>query len=316
MQQFPWRLLAPQHWPIWIGVGIAWLLAHLPYRAQMAIGAGIGRLLYRVATERRRVVAVNIGLCFPELDDPARARLVHQNFLETGRGILDMLNTWFRSDAAFQRLVTIDGLDHVRDALSRGKGVIVLSAHMSAFQVGLRAISGHGTLSAVFRLRSDPVLNFLMVRISSRWLRGRLIDSADMPNMLGALKAGHLLFYAPDQHPLTKFRVAAPFFGRMTMTHAGTTGVARMTGAAVLPFFTYRRSDAPGYRIEILPVLDAFPSADKLADSVRVNQVIETAIRKAPEQYFWLHERFKRLADGEVWRNAYTLKIVGKKGPG
>ena len=125
----------PRHWPAWVGIGIAALLARLPWSLQRVLGRGIGRLLMVLFGSRRRVAARNLALCFPELDADAQAALLRRSFEELGIGLFEFARAWWGSVEPMRGKVTVEGLEHLQAARAGGRGVIIISGHFVSLEL-------------------------------------------------------------------------------------------------------------------------------------------------------------------------------------
>ncbi len=288
------NLLAPKHWPTWFALGIGWLISQLPYPLQMRVGHWLGILTYLLLKSRRHVVEVNLQLAFPELDEKARAALVKAHFHSAGKGIVETMLCWWGSDAKVKRLAHFEGLKHLQEAIRSGRGILLLSAHFTSLELGVRMSTMHADVTAMYRPPSNPVIDKVMRASRERQVGKDVIPKSNIRGLIKALRQGQAVWYAPDQSAKNKLSAMVPFFGEPAMTNLATSRLAKMSNAIVLPFFTLRRNDGKGYRVVILPALENFPTDDEIADALRVNQVIEEVVRESPEQYFWLHRRFKR----------------------
>ncbi|WP_090250692.1 LpxL/LpxP family Kdo(2)-lipid IV(A) lauroyl/palmitoleoyl acyltransferase [Ectothiorhodospira marina] len=286
-------LYHPHHWPMWVGVALLWALVRLlPWRWLVRLGEGVGRLLHPLARERRRIAETNIRLCFPELDEKARQRLVKDHFRAMGAALFETPFGWWATDEQLASLEHVEGLEHLQEALAQGKGVLLLSAHFTSLEICGRLILRHQPLAAMYRANQNPVVEYFFRRNRERHCT-RAIRRDQAKEVIRTLRQGEVVWYAPDQAFKTRASVMVPFFGQLAATNPATSRLARITGAPVMPFFGYRLPGNQGYRLVIHPPLEDFPGETPEADATRINQVIEQAIREAPEQYFWTHRRFK-----------------------
>ncbi len=291
--------LAPRFWPLWLSIGLLGLLSLLPYRAQLALGAAIGRLAYRFADKRRWIVQTNIRLCFPELSEQKQAALVQQNFESTGIGIFETALSWWGSDKRLLPLCHFEGEEHIEAALEKGRGVILLTAHMTCLEIGAHLMAIRFPLQAVYKKAHNPLFEWFMYR--SRIKRSHeAIQTYETRKMIRALKKNRVTWYAMDQDFGRKQNVFVPFMGVLASTLITVSRLAKMSGAVVVPYFPYRMPDGRGYRIVIKPALENFPVGDDEKDATRINDIIGEAVRQAPEQYFWAHRRFKTRPEGEA----------------
>ncbi len=292
------RYRTPRYWPIWIGLGAMRVAAALPLRTALRLGFALGRGLGWLARRRCHVAAVNLRLCFPELDAGARAQLLEANLAATGMGLLEIALCWWAPDAALRERVEIEGLEHYDAALARGKGAILLTGHFTTLELGAGLFALHRPFHAMYRPHGNPLYDTVM-----RWARERRSRMATIPRddvraMLRALKRGETVWYAPDQDYGGTDSVFVPFFGIPARTITATSRFARITGAAVVPYYPERLADGR-YRIRVLPALEGFPSDDEFRDAARINALIEGWVRAVPEQYLWVHRRFKGRPPGE-----------------
>ncbi len=277
-------------------MGVLRLAAWLPLRSQHTVGAWLGLRAMRFMPRRRHIVDTNLRLCFPEWDEATRTAQVRAHFAALGIGLLELADAWWATDAKLRAWVNIQGLEHLDAGLAKGRGVLLLSAHFSNLELGARLLLLHRAIHGVYRPHENPVLNWLMTRNRERYAEAA-IPRDDVRAMMRCLKKNGVLWFAPDQNFGHKHSVFADFFGVPAATNTATARLAEMTGAAVVPFFCHRLPHGQGYRITLQPALEDFPataSPDWLQQATqRVNHVIEDAIRQAPEQYFWVHRRFK-----------------------
>ena len=296
-------LLAPRHWPTWVGMGLLrGIAAILPVGALEVLGGWLGRLALPFAGRRRQITEINLRLCFPGLADGERRSLVRRHFESLGIAVFEFCLGWWAPDAKLAGRVRLEGLEHLHAAFARGKGVILLSAHFTTLEIGGRFLAMHTRelpLNAMYRRSDNPVVERVL-RGRRQQQFGEPIGRDDVRAMLRALKDNQAVWYAFDQNYKAKNMVFAPFFGVPAATNTATSRLARATGAAVVPFFTRRLPDGAGYAQRIDPALDGFPSDDPVADATRLNALIEGWAREAPDQYLWSHRRFKTRPAGEA----------------
>jgi KDO2-lipid IV(A) lauroyltransferase len=295
---FRFALLAPRHWPAWLGVGVIWLVAKLPYPALLALGRGVGRLAMLIRNERRRVAARNIALCYPALDAAQQRRLLDAHMRDLGVMLVEFALGWMGSDRALDRLpVHIDGLEHLAAARAQGKGVLLVGGHFSHLELCARLVSRRIRIAGMYRRMDSAVFEWVVLRARLHYAEA-MFDKDDLRGTVKYLRAGGTLWYAPDQDMRSKDSVFVPFFGVPAATITATHHLARLSGAAVVPFF-HHRLPGGGYALRLEAPLADFPSADITADTARVNIAIERMVREAPEQYLWVHKRFKSRPAGE-----------------
>jgi KDO2-lipid IV(A) lauroyltransferase len=290
-------LLSPRYWPAWFGLGVLWLIARLPFRVLLALGTMLGWITRLLPGERRHVARRNLELCFPELDAPARARLLHATLADLGMMLVEFAFAWLGSERALARVpLRIEGLEHLQQCRVQGRGVLLVGAHFSHLELCARLVSQRIRIAGMYRVMDNPVFERTVLRARLRYAAA-MFTKDDIRRTLKYLKDGGTLWYAPDQDMRGKDSVFVPFFGIEASTITATHHLARLSGAAVLPFF-HRRDDDGSYTIRIEAPLADFPSADAATDTARVNAAIEQMVRAAPAQYLWVHKRFKTRPPG------------------
>lgn len=304
--EFTARLLMPQHWPVWLFMGVLAAITFLPYRVQLSIGKGVGLLAHKVARSRRHVAEVNIGLCFPEKSTEEQAKLVRQTFIDNGIGFFETLISWFRRADYLMPMTDFTGLEKIEAAQAQGKGVILLGAHYSMLDLSGALICNHIEASITYKRQGHPVLNYVMERGRSRHYKNCFV-SKDTRAIIKALRNGDVIWYAPDQDFGFKNTVFADFFGVQTATLTATSQLAKLGRAVVLPMTYFRRDDNSGYDIEVHEALP-IPGESLEADAQVASHFLEQQIRRHPSQYLWLHKRFKSQPGQEGQRGALYKK--------
>ncbi len=279
-----------RHWPALLGVRLFKLLSLLPWSVQTRLGRMIGWLFFHCVRVRRHVVAVNLRLAFPEKSPNEQHALAAAHYRSLGLGVFETCLAWW---APAKRLPPheIVGREHLEAAQARGKGVLLLTAHFTTLEICARMFAESLPFGCLYREANNAVVAEQM-RLAREARTRVAVSMDDLRGLLRALKQGHTIWYAPDQGKRSKFSKILPFFGVPAMTNTATSRLAEMTGAAVVPYFGIRRPDG-SYLLTILPALDNFPTADAEADSLRINRLFEEHIKAAPDQYFWVHRRFK-----------------------
>ena len=288
---------SPRTWPVWFGMGLLRLACLLPHRVAMALGRLLGRLVHAIAGSRRAIVRRNIELCFPELTPDERDALTKEHFKALGMAVIELgLGRW-ASDRHLHSMTTLNGVEHVKQALDAGKGVILLSAHFTTLEISGRVLANAiPPFDAVFRKNRSEFITELQ-RTGREVSADSTIEKRDIKYTVRSLRQGRAVWYAPDQSYNRKGAEVIEFFGVPTMHATATSTLARLGTAVTIPFFPLRRKDGT-YEMTMLPPLENFPSDDPVADTKQYIAVLEDHIRKAPEQYFWIHRKFKGLPDG------------------
>lgn len=289
----------PRYWPTWLGIAAMWLVARLPFRLQMAIGKQLGLLSYHLARGRRHVCEVNLSLCFPELTAQQHRQLVRKTFIANGIGFIEIAIAWSGNPDRYRHLAHIHGQENVEQALQQGKGILLLGLHQTCFEMAGFLYSMHGDINATYRANDkNPLFDAFMYNGRRRLYKG-LFERKDIRGAMRCLKQNRMLWYAPDQDYGPQHSVFTPFFGIPAATITAGSRYAAFNGSPVLFFSHYRREDNSGYDIYFSEPLSDYPSGDDEQDGVIINRLVEDAIRKQPDQYLWLHKRFKTSPPGE-----------------
>ena len=298
-QHYPEHPAHPYNWSQTATVTALWLLARLPYRAGFAVGGALGGLAYYLARERRAIARRNLELCFPEKSAAEREALVQENFRATGRSVVETALAWFGGPQVERIPVEIRGEEHIRAALAAGAPVIALSGHFLSVELCARRLPDDLPMVAMYKpMNKKKVMDKAMLNARRRNVTDA-VSKDDMRGLLRTLKKGLPVWYAGDQDYGRKHSVFAPFFGVPAATIIALSRLTKMSKATVVPLFFFRERDG-SYLIEFQPALEDFPSGDDVEDATRMNRVVEEAVRRHPEQYLWMHRRFKRQESPET----------------
>jgi KDO2-lipid IV(A) lauroyltransferase len=291
--------LHPRFWALWLGLGLLWVLAQLPYAVLLWLGRGLGGLMYHLAAERRAIAALNLQLCLPELSAADRERLLRENFASMGITFFEMAISWWWPAKRLRTLGSIEGLEHLKQAQADGQGVILMALHFTTLEMGGGLLGMQHGMYGMYRAHKNPLFDYVQRRGREQRLVST-IERDDVRGMLKLLRAGGAIWYAPDQDYGAKQSLFAPLFGISAATVTATSKFARLGKARVVPFTQQRLADGSGYQLVIHPPLVDFPGESPQTDCLRINQWVEAAIRQCPEQYLWAHRRFKTRPPGEA----------------
>lgn len=277
-------------------IALRLLHALLPVAALARVGEALGLLLYAFGRTRRHIGATNLKLCFPDLPEAERARLLKAHFLALGRSTVLETVSWWGSRAELDRLVRLEGLEHVR--AHQGKPLIWLAPHFVGLNVGaIRVTVEFAPIVSIYSRLKSAAFDRVMLHSRTRFGGSEMHSRQEgVKPVIRAIKTGKPFYYLPDMDYGRKESIFVPFFGVPAATITGLPRLARATGAVVVPCIT--RWEKGGYVVRFYPAWDDYPTADVEADTRRMNAFIEDRIREMPEQYFWLHKRFKTQPEG------------------
>lgn len=282
-----------------IGISLMWLLHFLPLPLLAAAGNALGMLLYWFARERRFVAATNLRLCFPEMSEAERRTLARKNFQAFARSLLERGILWWSPASRIQRYTRVEGLEHYTAAQARGP-VIVLAPHFIALDVGGSWMIQHVDLVSMYSNQKNPLFHEMLLHGRSRFGTQKLYSRQQgLRPVIRAMREGRPFYYLPDQDLTARDGVFAPFFGVPAATLTAVPRLAGMTGAQVVPCISKQLPGGQGYEVRFYPAWENYPTGDVIADTRRMNEFIEARVREMPEQYFWLHKRFKTRPEGE-----------------
>ncbi len=285
--------------PIWIILGILWIIVHLPKRFRIWLGKSLGKFLYLFPSSPKRITYQNLQLCFPEWTDEERKKLAKENFASLGLAVIETMMAWALPDEKLKNLYQLYGKEHALNALQKGKGIIFIAPHFTCIEIIGRLLGMHYQFGVMYKPHKKPYFSYIHKRFRKKHY-STYIPSNRVRELFHALSQNLPIWYAYDvDGGLKRSSVFAPFFGIPASTLTTVSRFARISGASVLPLSYFRRDDNSGYDIIISPSLENFPSDNLYEDAVRLNSVLESAIRQKPSQYIWQYKRFKTRQPGE-----------------
>lgn len=303
---FTKRLLHPRYWLTWFGISILYLIVLLPYPVIYQLGKGLGLLSMKLIGKRKETARQNLKLCFPDKSQQERDKILRDNFISTGLAIFETGMAWFWSDKRLKKHSSIEGDLHITQIQQSGQGVLLIGIHFLTLELGARILGMSHPGVGVYRPNDNPVMDYVQ-------LKGRLksnkymLERYNTKGMIRALKNGELLWYAPDHDYGPKNSVFAPLFAvEKAATTIGTRILVKLSQPAIIPF-TPKREKNGHYTVYVTPELKGYPIDDDVLAATFMNKAIEHEILKAPEQYMWLHRRFKTRPKGEA--PLYTNKV-------
>jgi Kdo2-lipid IVA lauroyltransferase/acyltransferase len=279
-------------------LALMWLLRLLPLPLLAAIGNGFGALLYAFGRERRRVCQINLARCLPELSTGERDTLARRHFRAFARTFLERAILWWGSPARIRRLVRIEAWEHFEAV--RGGPLILLAPHFVGLDMGAARLMQEIDLVSIYSRQKNEVFDAVLYAGRMRFGRLTLLSRQEgVRPALRAMQAGRPFYYLPDMDYGQRDTIFVPFFGINAATITGVSRLARLAGARVLPCVTRMLPGGEGYVVRFFPAWENYPGVNIEADTRRMNAFIEEQVREMPEQYLWVHKRFKTRPAGE-----------------
>lgn len=291
--------LHPRYWPTWIMFAFLRLASLLPYSSQLFLGKLVGRLIKLAFKKRHKIVDINLQQCFPDKSLSERNRIKHDCYENIGIGLFEMAMCWWWPEKRLRPLVEVHGLEHIQNTFDQGRGVILLSGHFTSLELGGRLLALFQPFQAMYRVQKNPLFDSYLYHKRNEYLIDT-VSRKDTRKLIKGIKNQIPTWYAPDQDFHRERNVFVPFMGVTTATISASSRLAQASGAAMLPFYPERKRDGSGYVLTIEAPLDNFPSGDDIEDATRINASIEAFVHRHPDQYMWVHKRFRTRPPGEA----------------
>ena len=290
------NFIHPKYFPTWILILLMRVGVFIPFRLQVFFGKMIGKLIYPIMTELRKTAYSNISNCFPEKKQPQVTLLVKQHFEAIGISLFETANAYYASDKKINKMLTINNEQHFTEALKKEGGIILLCSHFMPLMLGSRALLIKHTIANIYRPQNNQLFDQVMVKgyIKNGAI---MIKSTDTRSILKAINNSLPIWYAPDQDLGKNNSIFAPLFGIQTATASATSRLAKNNNTRVIPYSFIRTRH--GYEMSFDKPLKNYPTSDAIKDASKTNQILEKQILKNPEQYLWVHRRFKTRPEGE-----------------
>jgi len=281
-----------------LAIGVFWLLHFLPLAVLARIGAVAGLAFMAFGRERREVARTNLALCFPGWDKARREAVLRAHFRAIGRSFFEAGIVWWGSEERIRRIVRIEGEEHARAQGDRR--IILLVPHFVGIEMeGLR-VSMDGKGMAVYSHQKNRVFDEFLVRVRSRFPGTRMVARQEgVKTLLRGFKDGLFLQLSPDLDLGPRDAIFVPFFGVQAATVTALSRLARLADAVMVPVVVRQLPGGEGYVMRMYPAWENYPGESVEADTRRMNSFIEERVLEMPEQYYWVHKRFKTRPEGE-----------------
>ena len=290
------NFIHPKYFPTWILILLMRVGVFIPFKLQIFFGRIIGKLIYPFMTELRKTAYTNISNCFPDKKQPQVTLLVKQHFEAIGISLFETANAYYASDKKIKKILTINNEKNFTEALKKEGGIILLCSHFMPLMLGSRALLIKHTIANIYRPQNNQLFDQVMVK---GYIRNGavMIKSTDTRSIMKAINNSLPIWYAPDQDLGKNNSIFAPLFGIQTATASATSRLAKNNNTRVIPYSFVRAKH--GYEMSFEKPLKNYPSGNAIKDASKTNQILEKQILKNPEQYLWVHRRFKTRPEGE-----------------
>ncbi len=298
--EFSWAFLHPKYIGTWLIVGLVAIGFMLPNRWRYGLGGWLGIRFHNMNAKRRAIARTNIDMCFRDLSESEREEMVREHFRSFGRSVLDLGLIWWASEKRLESLISINGLERLRERIDRGESVLIITPHAAGLDLGGIMVSHYVPCVSMMKALPNPIIDWLITSGRRRFNADIWLRDAGLRPLIKSLRSNRVVFYMPDEDFGTRNSVFAPFFGVPTSTLTTVGRMAKIAGVDVIPCFARIRPDGKGYTVDVDPPLANFPSGDDVADTTAMNAALERGISRAPAQYMWTLRWFKTRPDGEA----------------
>jgi len=292
------NFLHPKYWGTWFGIGLMYLISFLPYSAKMWLGRKLGLLMMSMKGPRLQITQANIKACFPELSEQQQNKLIEDSFIANMTGMVETTTAWWGDHKPVLDNLTVYGHEHLKEAEARGKGVLLVGGHFSILDLAGPMANSAFDFSYMYRPNDNPLFDAVIERSRVKYSRNKF-SKHELKDMIEFIKQGNTVWYGYDQDFGKRRSVFAPFFGVQTATLKAPMGIARDTGATVLMISQFAEGNGK-YAIHFSPIFEGLQDDDDITAATRLNKQLEDFVRLHPEQYLWMHRRFRSRPEGEA----------------
>ncbi|MFC3681321.1 LpxL/LpxP family acyltransferase [Bacterioplanoides pacificum] len=291
------NFLHPKYWLTWLGISLMFLISLLPYSGKIWLGRQLGLLMLKLGGSRLQITQANIRACFPELSDTQQQQLIKDTFIANMTGMVETTTAWWGNHQPVLNNLTVYGREHLAEAEARGKGVLLVGGHFSILDLAGPMANHTFDFNYMYRPNDNPLFDALIERSRVAYSHNKF-SKYELKEMMEFIRQGNTVWYGYDQDFGGKRSVFAPFFGIQTATLKAPMAIARETGATVVMISQFAEGNGK-YAIHVSPILENFQDDDDVTAATRLNAQLEQFVRLHPEQYLWLHRRFRSRPEGE-----------------
>ncbi|WP_317420101.1 MULTISPECIES: LpxL/LpxP family Kdo(2)-lipid IV(A) lauroyl/palmitoleoyl acyltransferase [unclassified Morganella (in: enterobacteria)] len=301
LNNFSVRLLHPRYILTWFGILLLFCLVQMPYPWLVFLGDKLGRFAGLFLKRRVSIIKKNLELCFPDKNKIQIESMIASNLSSLGIALFETGIAWFWNDKRINAIFRVTGGDNFNDAYDRNNGVLIIGIHSMSLELGGRIMGLCFPVNAMYRPHNNKAMEYIQTKCRSRSGNG-MIDRKNLKFMVSELKRGQAIWFAPDQDFGAKGTIFAPFFSvAEASTSKGVSTIVKLSRSPILTATMIRNNEnnKKPYELIIGKEINEFSSGDDAIDAGRLNQIIETEIMRAPDQYLWAHRRFKTRPQGE-----------------
>lgn len=273
-----------------------WLMSKLSINTQQKIAKVLGKIFYKTFTKRRIVAKTNIDLCFSNKNNKEKQILLEQHFYSLAIGFMAVANSFYMSNKRLNKVYSITNLEYLQTAIATKRPVIILTAHFTPLMLSSRIIAHKQKIANIYRPQNNLLFDRAMCKNLSK-NNAKMVSARNTKEIIKTLKSLTPIWYAADQDLGRKNSVFTPFFNIPTATLTSTAKLAKSLNAIVIPMSCFYKNKC--YELEFSQAINNYPSGDILADTTTTNTILEQQILQAPEQYLWVHKRFKTRPDNQ-----------------
>lgn len=299
----------PKYWTTWLGVFALYLISWLPFSAKMKLATQLGKLMYNQGGSRLSVARTNINACFPELSENEREELIKNTFIANMKGLVETTIAWWGEHDSIINSLEVHGLEYLKEAEGRGKGVLMVGGHFSIMDLAGPMVNSILDFNYMYRPNDNPLFDAVIERHRMQY-RHNKFTKYQRKEMVDFIKQGNTVWYGYDQDFGAQRSVFAPFFNIQTATLKSPLSIAKETQATVIMVSQFRENNNK-YSIHFSPIFEDILEQDEVTTATQLNKQLETFVRLHPEQYLWMHRRFRSRPEGEA--SFYPKKIRKKK---
>ncbi|UAX43221.1 lauroyl-Kdo(2)-lipid IV(A) myristoyltransferase [Pasteurella canis] len=299
---FSWSYLLPQYWAIWLGILGLLILAFVPFRLRDHLARKIGMVVAHKAKKQRHRANVNLQYCFPQWSEEQRESVIDEMFVTVTQVMLGIGEIVIRSKQHLQKRSQFVGLEHILEARSQGKNIILLVPHAWAIDASGIILHAQGMpMTSMYNPHRNPLVDWLWTLARQRFGGKMHARQNGIKPFLTHVKKGEMGYYLPDEDYGSELSVFVDFFATYKATLPGINKIARLTKAVVIPMFPRYNAVSGKYEIEIHPVMELTEEPEQAARAM--NEEIERFVTPTPEQYVWILRLLKTRKDGtDIYR--------------